>query len=106
MKTGVHPQYRKVCFLDTSTGDEWASYSTMVSSETKAIDGEELPLIKIEISSKSHPFWTGQARQVDAEGRIDRFRRRYAKGGKAKEAPPADAKPAAEEPAAAEDGSN
>lgn len=84
MKKGVHPEYRKVVFLDTSTGDEWASYSTLSSSETKTLDGEELPLIKIEISAKSHPFWTGQSRQVDAEGRIDRFRRRYAKGKAAK----------------------
>ncbi len=84
MKKGVHPEYRKVVFLDTSTGDEWTAYSTLSSSETKAIEGEELPLVKLEISAKSHPFWTGQSRQVDAEGRIDRFRRRYAKGGKAK----------------------
>ena len=106
MKKGVHPQYRKVMFVDSSTGDEWTSYSTLGSSVTKEVDGEELPVIRLEISSKSHPFWTGQAREVDAEGRIDRFRRRYANRGKGKakgkaktEAPAADA-PAADAPAA------
>ena len=78
MKMGVHPNYQKVLFLDTSTGDEWTSFSTMTSTETKEVGGAELPVIRIEISSHSHPFWTGKAREVDTEGRIDRFRRRYA----------------------------
>lgn len=78
MKMGVHPEYHRVLFLDTSTGDEWTSFSTQGSSETKEVDGVELPVIRTEISSKSHPFWTGKAREVDSEGRIDRFRRRYA----------------------------
>lgn len=79
---GVHPAYRKVLFLDTSSGDEWTSYSTLSSGETKEVSGEALPVIRLEISSFSHPFWTGKAREVDTEGRIDRFRRRY--GGKKK----------------------
>ena len=78
MKKGVHPDYHKVLFVDAATGDEWVSYSTLTSSETKEIAGQNLPLIRLDISSASHPFWTGQARQVDAEGRIDRFKRRYA----------------------------
>jgi large subunit ribosomal protein L31 len=78
MKMGIHPRYQKVLFVDTSTGDEWTSFSTLGSGDTREVDGEEIPVIKVEISSHSHPFWTGQARQVDAEGRIDRFRRRYA----------------------------
>lgn len=103
MKKGVHPDYHKVLFLDTSTGDEWTSFSTLTANEKKEIDGVELPVIRLEISAKSHPFWTGQAREVDAEGRIDRFRRRYAGRGKKKakaaeaqaaEAPPAEAPPA------------
>lgn len=99
MKKGVHPQYRKVLFVDSSTSDEWTAYSTMGSSTTKEVDGEELPMIRLEISSKSHPFWTGQAREVDAEGRIDRFRRRYAGRSTAAVKPEAPA----EEPAAAEE---
>jgi large subunit ribosomal protein L31 len=79
MKKGVHPTYQAVLFLDTSTGDEWMSYSTLGSSEKREVDGTEVPVIRLDISSASHPFWTGKARQVDAEGRIDRFKRRYAK---------------------------
>ncbi len=82
MKEGIHPDYHKVVFFDTATGDEWVSRSTMTSSETKEIEGEELPLIRLEISSHSHPFWTGTMRELDADGKIDRFRRRYGKGKK------------------------
>ena len=103
MKKGVHPDYHKVLFLDTSTGDEWTSFSTLTSGEKKEVDGVELPVIRLEISAKSHPFWTGQAREVDAEGRIDRFRRRYAggRGAKKKAKPPA-AETAAQAPAETE----
>ena len=80
MKEGIHPEYRKVLFVDTATGDEWVGRSTMNSKETKSIEGEDLPLIKLEISSFSHPFWTGKMRELDTDGKIDRFRRRY--GGK------------------------
>jgi len=84
MKMGVHPEYHKVLFVDTSTGDEWTSFSTLSSSERRSVGDEEIPVIRLEISAHSHPFWTGQAREVDAEGRIDRFRRRYAGRGKGK----------------------
>ncbi len=82
MKEGIHPGYHKVLFVDTATGHEWVSRSTKTSSETKQVDGEELPVIKLEISSHSHPFWTGTLRELDADGKIDRFRRRYGKGKK------------------------
>ena len=81
MRPNIHPNYQRVLYLDTSTGDEWVGYSTMASEELKSFEGEELPVIKVEISSHSHPFWTGKARTVDAEGRIDRFKRRYARKG-------------------------
>jgi large subunit ribosomal protein L31 len=88
MKSGIHPAYRKVLFVDGATGDEWVSYSTMHSNDTRTHKGEELPFIRLEISSASHPFWTGHAREVDTEGRMDRFRRRYnVKGGAAAPAP-------------------
>ncbi len=80
MKEGIHPDYHKVLFVDTATGQEWVTRSTMTSNETKEVDGEELPVIKLEISAFSHPFWTGQLRELDADGKIDRFRKRY--GGK------------------------
>ena len=78
MKQGIHPDYHKVLFVDTATGDEWVSRSTMTSKDTREVDGEEIPVIKLEISSHSHPFWTGTMRELDADGKIDRFRRRYA----------------------------
>ena len=82
MKADIHPEYRKVVFVDAATGDEWISRSTMSSKETKEVDGEELPLIRLEISSSSHPFWTGKMRELDSDGKIDRFRRRYGGRGK------------------------
>ncbi|MFO7561017.1 MAG: type B 50S ribosomal protein L31 [Enhygromyxa sp.] len=83
MRTGIHPEYRKVLYQDSATSEEWVGYSTMGSDEQKLVDGEELPVIRLDISAKSHPFWTGQARTVDAEGRIDRFKRRYSRNKKA-----------------------
>ncbi len=77
MKEGIHPEYRKVLFVDISTGKEWVSRSTTTSKQTKEVDGEELPVIRLEISSHSHPFWTGRTRELDADGKIDRFRKRY-----------------------------
>ncbi len=77
MREGIHPDYHKVIFVDTATGDEWVTRSTMTSRETREVDGEELPVVKLEISSHSHPFWTGTMRELDTDGKIDRFRRRY-----------------------------
>ena len=82
MRDGIHPDYHKVLFVDTATGDEWVSRSTMTSSEKREIEGEQVPVIRLEISSASHPFWTGTMRELDADGKIDRFRRRYGKGKK------------------------
>ncbi len=78
MKPGIHPEYHKVLFIDSATGDEWVTRSTLTSKETREVDGEEIPVVKLEISSVSHPFWTGKMRELDADGKIDRFRRRYA----------------------------
>jgi large subunit ribosomal protein L31 len=86
VKEGIHPEYRTVLFVDSATGTEWVSRSTLgagASQEKRVVDGEELPVIKLEISSASHPFWTGQLREVDSDGRVDRFRKRYG-GGKKK----------------------
>lgn len=78
MRSGIHPVYHRVVYQDTATGDQWLGYTTVKPSETVSFEGSEYPVIKLDISAKSHPFWTGQARTVDAEGRIDRFKRRYA----------------------------
>ena len=82
MKAGIHPDYHKVLYIDAATGEEWMSRSTLTSKETREIDGEEVPVIRLEISSLSHPFWTGKMREVDSDGKIDRFRRRYSKNKK------------------------
>jgi large subunit ribosomal protein L31 len=78
VKPDIHPEYHKVLFIDSATGDQWVTRSTLTSAETREVDGEEIPVVKLEISSYSHPFWTGKMREVDADGKIDRFRRRYA----------------------------
>lgn len=77
MKEGIHPDYHDVIFVDSATGKEWTTRSTAKSKETRDVDGETVPVIRLEVSSESHPFWTGQSHEVDAEGRIDRFRKRY-----------------------------
>ena len=84
MKDEIHPNYHKVLFVDVATGKEWVSRSTATSKGTKVVDGEEMPVIRLEISSHSHPFWTGRQREVDADGKIDRFRRRYDRAMKKK----------------------
>ena len=78
MKPEIHPDYHKVIFIDSATGSEWVSRSTATSKETRSLEGEEVPVIRLEISSISHPFWTGKLRELDSDGKIDRFRRRYA----------------------------
>ena len=82
MKEGIHPDYHPVLFVDVATGQEWLSRSTLTAKETREVDGQEVPVVRLEISSASHPFWTGTARELDADGKIDRFRRRYGGGKK------------------------
>jgi large subunit ribosomal protein L31 len=79
MKAEIHPEYHKVLYIDSATGEEWVCRSTMTSEETREVEGENLPVVKLEISAASHPFWTGQMREVDTDGRVDRFRKRYGK---------------------------
>ncbi|MCP3983222.1 MAG: type B 50S ribosomal protein L31 [bacterium] len=81
MKEGIHPDYHKVLFVDNATGNQWVSRSTLTSDKTQEVDGEELPVVRLEISAESHPFWTGQQRSLDTEGRVDRFRKRYGTKG-------------------------
>ena len=79
MQAEIHPEYREVMFIDSATGEEWVCRSTMNSEDMKVVAGKTLPVVKLEISSASHPFWTGQMREVDTDGRVDRFRKRYGK---------------------------
>lgn len=78
MRTDIHPNARPVIFKDTSTGDRYLAYSTVASSTTETYDdGKEYPVCFIEISSASHPFFTGKQQLVDTAGRVERFKRRY-----------------------------
>ena len=77
MKQEIHPKYHPVIFVDSSTGDELVTMSTAKSKVTRDIDGVEHYEIRVEISSASHPFWTGQQKLVDSEGRVERVRRKY-----------------------------
>jgi large subunit ribosomal protein L31 len=83
MKADTHPNYQPVVFQDISSEFAFLTRSTMSSKEKiKWEDGQEYPLIKVEISSASHPFYTGKQKVMDTGGRIDKFKRRYAAGAK------------------------
>lgn len=77
MKQGIHPEYHPVVYIDSGADLEVVSRSTMTSDEVKNIDGVDHYVIRLEISSASHPFYTGQQRFVDTAGRIDRFKQKY-----------------------------
>lgn len=78
MKEGIHPEYRKTVFIDANTGKEFITCSTKKSNEKRTIDGEEYQVISLEITSDTHPFWTGKMHHLDTAGRIDRFNKRFA----------------------------
>ncbi|NUO78340.1 type B 50S ribosomal protein L31 [Lysobacter sp. 5GHs7-4] len=78
MKAGIHPEYRDVVFQDVTTDFQIVTRSTLSSKETIKVDGTEYPLIKVDISSASHPFYTGKHKIMDTSGRVDKFRKRYA----------------------------
>ncbi len=80
MKTGIHPEYKAVVFQDISSDFAILTRSTINSKETiKWEDGNEYPLVKVEVSSASHPFYTGKHKMLDSGGRVDRFKKRYGK---------------------------
>ncbi|MEY9886968.1 large subunit ribosomal protein L31 [Catenulispora sp. MAP12-49] len=78
MKSGIHPAYRPVVFRDQAAGYTFLSRSTAESAQTVVWeDGRTYPVIDVEVSSASHPFYTGNSRVVDTAGRVERFNRRY-----------------------------
>lgn len=80
MKAGIHPEYKEVVFQDMSSDFAFLTRSTIESSESiKWEDGKEYPLVKVEVSSASHPFYTGKHKVLDSGGRVDRFKKRYGK---------------------------
>ena len=80
MRKDIHPtEYRLVAFKDMSNGHVFITRSTVETKETEVIDGVEYPVFKLEISSTSHPFYTGKNKLVDTAGRVDKFMNRYGK---------------------------
>lgn len=78
MKADIHPKYRTVVFRDSASGVMFLTRSTAATSKTVTYeDGNEYPVFDVEISSASHPFFTGKQKLVDTAGRVERFRRKY-----------------------------
>jgi large subunit ribosomal protein L31 len=105
MKKGIHPEnYRLVAFKDMSNNDVFITKSAVDTKDTIKVEGVEYPLVKLEISRTSHPYYTGKTKLVDTAGRIDKFKNRYAglSLNKNSEQTPAEDAPVAEE-APAED---
>lgn len=86
MKTSLHPDnYRLVVFEDLNNSTRFLTRSTIATDETTKLDGQEYPLVKVHISSASHPFFTGEERVLDVEGRVDKFKARAAAGAASKD---------------------
>ena len=79
MKADIHPEYKEVVFQDISTGETFLTRSTIqkTSGETITLDGNEYPVVRVEVSSASHPFYTGKQTLVDTEGRVEKFKQKY-----------------------------
>ena len=103
MKEGIHPDYREVVFVDTSSDFKFLTRSTVsTKEEIEWEDGNTYPMVRVEISSASHPFYTGKQILVDSGGRVERFRRRYGRTSFTNEAAAENTAPeATEDPAEA-----
>lgn len=77
MKSGIHPDYHPVVFQDANTGARFLTRSTVTGTRTVEWEGGTYPLVIVEVSADSHPFWTGTQRTLDSAGRVERFHRRY-----------------------------
>ena len=77
MKTDIHPEYNPVVFRDLGSGDTFLTRSTVTSDKTIELDGVTYPVIDVEISSSSHPFYTGKQRIMDSAGRVEKFNQRF-----------------------------
>ncbi len=98
MKKGIHPEYRPVVFLDHAANFSFLSRSTVKTNQTIVwTDGQTYPLVRLEISSASHPFFTGKMKLVDSTGQIERFRKKFGKNYKAADAKPEETSPSPEQ---------
>jgi len=104
MKKGLHPEnYRLVAFKDMSNNDIFLTKSTVETKDTIKVDGVDYPLVKLEISRTSHPYYTGKTKLVDTAGRIDKFKNRYANLSLKNKKSPNQESPIAEETPVSED---
>ena len=81
MKKGIHPKYREVVFQDMSNDYKFVTRSTVETRETINFEGKEYPLVKLEVTAESHPFYTGKHKIVDTAGRVEKFRQKYGNRG-------------------------
>jgi large subunit ribosomal protein L31 len=81
MKAGIHPDYREVVFHDLSCDFKFITRSTIHTRETTNFEGKDYPLVKIEVSAESHPFYTGKHKIVDTAGRVEKFRQKFGTRG-------------------------
>ena len=77
MQTDIHPDYQPIVFRDLGSGETFLTRSTVTSNKTIELDGVEYPVIDVEISSASHPFYTGKQRIMDSAGRVEKFNQRF-----------------------------
>ena len=77
MKKDIHPEYKFVVFKDVSTGNEFVTRSCVTAKSTTTFEGEEIGLVTADVTSDSHPFYTGTQKLMDTEGRVERFRKKY-----------------------------
>lgn len=77
MKTEIHPEYNAIVFRDLASGETFLTRSTVTSDKTIELDGTTYPVIDVEISSASHPFYTGKQRIMDSAGRVEKFNKRF-----------------------------
>lgn len=85
MKPGIHPEYGPVAFRDRATGDLVLTRSTLAArpaAEAVEVDGRSYPVVDVDVSVHSHPFWTGKGRVLDSEGRVEAFERRYGRSAR------------------------
>ncbi|GMA27518.1 type B 50S ribosomal protein L31 [Arenivirga flava] len=77
MKTDIHPDYNYVVFNDLASGEKFLTRSTLTSEKTTEFEGETYPVVDVEISAASHPFYTGKQRIMDSAGRVEKFNKRF-----------------------------
>jgi large subunit ribosomal protein L31 len=82
MKPDIHPDYHPVVFQDATTGTTFLTRSTITSDRTIEWEGRTYPLVIVDVTADSHPFWTGGNRILDKAGQVEKFRRRYGDGGR------------------------